>query len=123
MKALSIRQPWADMIIYHGKDIENRNWPTKFRGKVHIHAAKAWGREEKKYQEWLVEQFDFQDFGDPLLGGIVGTVEIVDCVTESASWWFQGPYGFVLENPQPLDFIPCKGRLGFFEPDLTPEIG
>ncbi|WP_245491574.1 hypothetical protein [Mesorhizobium sp. M7A.F.Ca.ET.027.02.1.1] len=48
-------------------------------------------------------------------GGIVGTVDIVDCVAESASPWFFGRYGFVLRNVEPLDeFIPVKGALGFF---------
>lgn len=46
-KALSIRQPWADAIIWHDKDVENRNWPTKFRGPFCIHASKRWGRAEK----------------------------------------------------------------------------
>lgn len=41
MKALSIRQPWAWMILHAGKDIENREWPTRFRGRVLIHASKA----------------------------------------------------------------------------------
>lgn len=34
MIALSIRQPWAWHILHSGKDIENRDWPTKFRGRV-----------------------------------------------------------------------------------------
>lgn len=47
-------------------------------------------------------------------GGIVGSVEIVNLVTESKSKWFSGPYGFVLRDPQPLPFRPCKGALGLF---------
>ena len=46
MKALSIRQPWAWLIIHGGKDIENRCWPTKFRGRMLIHAAKGMTRAE-----------------------------------------------------------------------------
>lgn len=38
---LSIRQPWADLIVSGKKDIENRSWPTKFRGSFYIHAGKA----------------------------------------------------------------------------------
>ena len=54
------------------------------------------------------------------LGGIIGIAEIVDCVQEmEENFWFSGPYGFVIENAQPIDFIPCKGRLGFFKPMLT----
>lgn len=52
---------------------------------------------------------------DPLLGGIIGVAEIVDCVSASESRWFQGPYGFVLTNARPVDFIPVKGRLMFFD--------
>ena len=45
MKCLSVRQPWAALIL-HGvngqkKDVENRAWPTKFRGAMLIHASKS----------------------------------------------------------------------------------
>jgi hypothetical protein len=48
-------------------------------------------------------------------GGIIGSVEIVDCVTESRSNWFYGRYGFVLRNPVALPFTPWRGQLGFFD--------
>jgi len=48
-------------------------------------------------------------------GGIVGSVEIVDCVAASDSPWFFGRFGFVLREPQPLPFVPWKGQLGFFD--------
>lgn len=120
--AISIRQPWADAIIHHGKDVENRNWPTRFRGLVLIHAAKAWGPSERD-DRWSVKNI----IGDwpqtpsvnPLLGGIIGRAEIVDCVTDMHSKWFFGRYGFVLRNAEPLPFFPCKGQLGFFEVDVT----
>lgn len=118
MKALSIRQPWADLIIHHGKDIENRSWPTSFRGTIYVHAAKKWGREEKENMEWAINFLDIQDAGEPVLGAIIGTVDIVDCVVASDSEWFSGPYGYVLKNPKPLPVTPCKGMLGFFEPDI-----
>lgn len=35
MKALSIRQPWAWLILHAGKDIENRVWQTRFRGELY----------------------------------------------------------------------------------------
>jgi hypothetical protein len=49
------------------------------------------------------------------IGGIVGSVEIVDCVDRSRSFWFSGPYGFVLKNARKTRFKPMKGKLGFFE--------
>lgn len=42
MKALSIKQPWASLIAHGIKDIENRTWATKYRGKVLIHASGTW---------------------------------------------------------------------------------
>ena len=48
-------------------------------------------------------------------GGIVGSVELVDCVTASDSRWFFGKYGFLLRDPQGLPFNPCRGQLGFFD--------
>lgn len=116
--ALSIRQPWADAIINMGKDIENRNWPTRFRGQFLIHAAKAWGPNERDDVE-TVEDISGQSLeGRPLLGGIIGMAEIVDCVSQSNSPWFFGRYGFVIRNQRSLPFRPCRGQLGFFYPDL-----
>lgn len=47
-------------------------------------------------------------------GGIIGTAEIVDCVEHFDSPWFFGPYGLVLHNINPVEFIPVKGALGLF---------
>ncbi|HGG04711.1 MAG TPA: hypothetical protein ENK28_04580 [Aliiroseovarius sp.] len=43
-----------------------------------------------------------------------GIAEITDCVTESDSPWFTGPYGLILKNVQPVQFIPVRGALGLF---------
>ena len=48
-------------------------------------------------------------------GGIVGSVEVTDCVDRSDSPWFFGPFGFVLRDPIRLVFEPCRGALGFFK--------
>ena len=48
-------------------------------------------------------------------GGIIGSVEIVDCVSVSNSRWYMGEWGFVLRDPQPLPFTPWKGQLSFFD--------
>ncbi len=122
--ALSIRQPWAWLILHAGKDIENRCWPTKFRGRFLIHAAKGCT---------MREFMDASDFVHDLLiregtgrkhlmpgpkeidrGGIVGEAEIVDCVRASKSPWYMGDWGFVIRNAKPLPFTACKGALGFF---------
>lgn len=127
--ALSIRQPWAWLILNAGKDIENRDWPTNFRGRVLIHASKTCTkREYEDAMDFMTDRQILQGIGMNIpsikgmdRGGIVGSVEIVDCVTRSDSPWFIGQYGFVLRNPKPMPFIPWKGRLGFFNvPEIKP---
>lgn len=114
--ALSIRQPWAWAIIHAGKDVENRNWRTDFRGPVCIHAAKAWGRSEKADLHFIERNTGTKlEIAQPLLGGIIGVAEIVDCVEDSDSKWFFGRFGFVLRNARAVPFIPVKGLLGFFD--------
>jgi hypothetical protein len=39
MKAITVRQPWAWLVVTGKKDIENRTWRTHYRGKLLIHAA------------------------------------------------------------------------------------
>lgn len=39
MKAITIKQPWASLIVVGIKDVENRTWKTNFRGRVLIHAS------------------------------------------------------------------------------------
>lgn len=144
-KALSIRAPWWWAILHMGKDIENRGWPTGYRGPVLVHASSWWRPEEgmEDVQEAasimrctgfrpLDSAFPQDEAGQPIrhltpgmlkasAGCIVGMVEIVDCVSQSARPWFFGRFGFVLRNPvafaQP---IPCKGALSFFSP--APEV-
>jgi len=123
--ALSIRQPWAWLIVHGGKDIENRSWPTRFRGRVLVHASKGMTRDEWAETYFAVAEID-SALADRMprpdqieRGGIVGEIEIVDCVSDSTSKWFGGPFGFVLRNPKPIPFHPCNGALGFFRPNAT----
>ncbi len=116
--ALSIRQPWAWLILNAGKDIENRDWPTNFRGRVLIHASKTCTKAEYEdaYDTAMVinPAILFPTLESLQRGGIVGSVEVIDCVQQSESPWFVGQHGFVLRDPKVLPFIPWKGRLGFF---------
>lgn len=119
MIALSIRQPWAWLILHAGKDIENRSWPTRFRGRVLIHAGKGMTRDEYEDAEGFTAMAGYLD-GFPAFehlprGGVVGSVEIIDCVTASQSPWFCGEFGFVLRSPVALPFAPWRGQLGFFD--------
>ena len=49
------------------------------------------------------------------MGGIVGSAEITECVTQHNNRWFFGPYGFVLKNAQPLQFVSLPGKVRFFD--------
>jgi len=117
MKALSIRQPWAWLILHGGKDIENRTWITRFRGPFYVHAAKGMTRQEYDTASDFAESrgIPIPDYHDIDRGGIVGTAYLVDCHSFNESPWFFGPYGFVLEKVNPMPFHPLKGELGFFD--------
>ena len=120
MKALSIMQPWAWLIAAGHKDIENRTWRTEYRGPVLIHAGK---RIDPNYEEDGTFYWEWPDITQPDsfgLGGVIGEAEIVDCVSDSLSPWFHGPYGFVIRNARLLPFQRCRGQLGFFAPDFSP---
>jgi hypothetical protein len=112
MKTLSIRQPWAWAICNAGKDIENRNWYTNYRGPILIHASKSI---DKTGYEFLETRNIIPPLANVIdRGGIVGYAEIINCVTSSLSPWFFGKYGFVLKNQKQLQFCKCMGQLRFF---------
>ena len=131
MKALSVRQPWAWGIVHAGKRIENRTWRCHYRGEVFIHTSKL--PVPKRYvPDAFIAEFDAMremaeqaghvfetlvTYRQLLLesGAIVGRARIVDCVTESNSPWFVGPFGIVLEDVRQTPIVPCKGALGLWE--------
>ncbi len=118
MMALSIRQPWAWLILFGGKDFENRDWATKYRGRFLVHAAK--GMEPFEYnhaRDFLMDRIPvtLPRPEDLPRGGIVGMADLTDCVTASKSPYFFGKFGFKLENVKPLPFIPWRGMPGFFD--------
>jgi ASCH domain len=122
VKALSIRQPWAWLIVNGHKDIENRTWSTHFRGRVLVHAGATMTRGDYEACVLFIAQMNTTwrlpapDVLRQQCSGIVGEVDIVGCVQESFSPWFTGDFGFVLCHPKPLPFRPCKGALKFFTP-------
>lgn len=129
MKALSIRQPWAWLIVNGHKDIENRTWSTNYRGPVLIHASKGMTWDEYAgaivSARYATRGEDFArampNFKDIERGGIVGVANLVDCVrsiNRSSPWHMHDQFGFKLVDARPLPFTPCKGALGFFETGL-----
>lgn len=113
MKALSIQQPWAWLIVNGHKDIENRTWSTRFRGVFLVHAGRDFDRDGYRYLRSrhdiiMPEEKDFRR------GGIVGSAELIACVDSYDSQWFSGPYGFVLKECLPLPFESLPGSLRVF---------
>ena len=136
MRALSIRQPWAWLIVNGYKDVENRTWrlPKTFMvpQRIYVHAglkqdydAYDGDATHRRLGAWIQERitpevsFDWST-GQLVLGAIVGEVTVVGCVTSASELpWFEGPYGFALRDPVAYEEpIQCKGRLGFWTPAL-----
>lgn len=139
MKAISIKQPWASLIAHGIKDIENRTWATKYRGKVLIHASgKPAGDAYELFTDYQWEFIEANNFDSDVfesyhyLSRIIGEVEIIDCVLNHPSIWaeksiiFQEEgknnevyeiWNWVLANPilyeKPI--LNVKGKLSFWE--------
>lgn len=114
MKAISIKQPWASLIVHGIKDIENRTWKTNFRGRVYIHASAKIAfvgsyRENLPHRFWidlseserssLINSFQHR-------GSIIGEVDIIDCVINHSSIWAEKTEGITDTNTK--EFIPYK---------------
>lgn len=112
-KALTIKQPWAWAIIYAGKNVENRTKQTWHRGPLFIHASA-----DDSLEGWqFLDEHDFRLPIDPPVSGIIGIVDVVDCVEGYDSVWAMPGYRhWVLANPEPVPFVPMKGALFMFNP-------
>lgn len=126
MRAITIKQPWANLIVAGLKDIENKTWKTNFRGRVLIHAGmKAdnhWSASVPvcdKVDKFLREiSKGGTDWSNYHFGAIIGSVEIVDCVQNHPSLWAEkGVWNWVLANPVIFDepIKGVKGKLSFWE--------
>ena len=117
MKTLSLKQPWAELILQCKKKIEIRKWNTEFRGEFLIHASKNPDKEAMK-------QFGFEDLP---CGYIVGKAELVDVKKYLTKKNFKndkdkhlttedfGDYGFILKNIKRVNLISARGMLGFWD--------
>lgn len=118
MRCLSIRQPWADLIVRGIKDVENRNWRCHHRGPLLIHASMNVEKITQRHLE--AKGYTFGPFSP---GCIVGAVRIVDCLPferKKSDWHEPDCWGFYLVDavrfPEP---IPFTGKLGLFDVPLN----
>ena len=126
--ALSIRQPWAWLIVNGFKDVENRTWRTHFRGRIYVHAAKGMTRAEydeaRRVALHIRPAIELPAYEEMERGGIVGAVDVTGCEAcdfderkPEQSPWAIGPFAFTLANAEALPFRACRGSLGFFKPE------
>jgi hypothetical protein len=108
MRTLSVRQPWASLIVSGRKDVENRSWPTSYRGPLLIHAG-------------------LRPAGPAIhcaglpRGAIVGVVTMIDCVCDHPSGQ-PGAWHWLLKNARQLEQpIPAIGQLSLYELDPVTE--
>lgn len=124
MKTLTIKQPWATLIIQGDKRFEFRSWKTSYRGDLLIHAGKGIDKEAmKRLKKYIPE--------DMPLGKIIGKVKLVDCIKMSPEFKemllkenneiytkssFQENYGWQVENVEVFNHpMPVKGQLSLWE--------
>ena len=108
MRALSVRQPYAEQILRGTKEIEYRSMLTRIRGRVYIYASLTPGDMEK-FQEMGAQPGDFP------VGVLVGTVELVDCTGQPGDyeWHLRLPVRLPEpirppRHPQPAWFFPFE---------------
>lgn len=108
MKALSVKQPWANLIAQGLKTIETRLWATNYRGPLLIVSSKT------------------PDIAPAGCG--LAIVRVVDCRPMTARDQsaarcapYAGAFAWVLDDIRPLKPFPVKGRLGLYEVELPPE--
>src|SRR5438046_2531913 len=111
--ALSIKQPWVDLILRGLKDIEVREWRVARRGPILVHASNA--------VDWKTAELLGYDVASDLpRGGLVGVAKIVDVIEFSRSAWLElMPRHRVIHPPvrEPVygavlgDVIPFRTRI------------
>lgn len=132
--ALSLRQPWAALLVHGLKSVEVRPWRTSRRGRIFIHAART---PDPRPRVWRMVPAALEAAAG-LFGGIVGVAELVDCLEYASreafaadqrrhlndpAWFHQGPgYGLVFVRARPLPFRPHRGHVRFFRIAPTREV-
>jgi hypothetical protein len=129
MKCLSIKQPWASLIIAGIKTIENRSWRTNYRGKILIHTGKE--VDIRAVEDSIIWQHILKatpnargkfDKAGKLTGAILGVAELTACSCEADAlsvdyrWAEPGFFWWRIENPVLFEKpIPYRGQLGLFD--------
>ncbi len=125
--AISVKQPWAALLVAGVKTVEVRTWRTRKHGPILIHAAKI---PDNRPEGWaLITTPTLKELAR-LQGGIIGVANLTTCLKYStpevfakaedahrnAPDWFRegGLYGFVFQDARPIAYHACPGRTLFF---------
>lgn len=121
IRALTIRQPWAAAIAHADKRVENRTWPTSYRGTLLIHASKTVDRRAGRLAAAVVRGLQLD------LGAVLAVARLTDCHGSSEEqspctpWSATGQFHHVLDHQVtalPLP-IPWTGAQGLWVPPPT----
>jgi len=117
MKALSLKQPWAELILQGRKKIDIRKWNTKFRGVFLIHASKIPDKAAMK-------KFGFKNLPCGFIVGKAKLIEVKNYKNNKKEFINDknlhladesfGRFGFVLKNIKRIKPVFAKGKLGFW---------
>lgn len=128
IRALTVRQPWAACIASGRKATENRRWPTKFRGRLLIHAGLGMDADALQISVSHAHMWRaLKESGEIafMRGAIVAVARVADCHLEDhrgccAPWGETGPsiWHWSLTDIRPLDRpVECRGRQQLWRPD------
>lgn len=124
MKAISVKQPFATLILSGYKSIETRTWSTAYRGPLLICASK-----QPHAGSWLCENRELSArqsvMSYPItfpLGAMLCIVDLVDCrpmqqsdELKACCRIYPGAWAWELENVRPVFTKHVKGRLSFYD--------
>ncbi len=129
-KVLSVRQPYASLLVSGEKDVENRSRKTNYRGTILIHASARMHDVVEKLSGYLqdgvpligiekdiMREADYAESYDRM-SAILGSVDIVDCVQNHPSEWAEkGQWHWVCANAKKFEhpIRNVKGKLGIWE--------
>ncbi len=117
-RAISVRQPYAGLIVSGVKDVENRAYCWSHRGPILIHASQTYYSDIPAQHEVLARAMaESGEWGDlfDLRGGIIGIAELTGCVRGHKSRWSApGMVQLVLERARRVPFLSYKGYVGLF---------
>ena len=124
MKVLSIKEPWASLIMNGTKKIETRSWKTKYRGEIYIHASLSEAKITKPEVYELIKDMNFK------CGYIICKCNLVDCIYMTDEYvndmktnhyaeyicgrYEVGRYAWIVEDVKVIEPIKAKGKLGLW---------